>query len=81
MNYRKFKHCAIEFPDGVIGIIGPNGVGKSSLIEAIAWAIYGNEAPIVRTTKEGVLRANAGPNEEWRFLQTRTVNERSRSQS
>lgn len=68
VNYRKFKHCAIEFPDGVIGIIGPNGVGKSSLIEAIAWAIYGNEAPIVRTTKEGVLRANAGPNEECRVF-------------
>jgi exonuclease SbcC len=67
-NYRKFRHCAIEFPDGVIGIIGPNGVGKSSLIEAIAWAIYGNETPIVRTTKEGVLRAGAGPNEECRVL-------------
>ncbi|MDH7507929.1 MAG: SMC family ATPase [Methanomassiliicoccales archaeon] len=67
-NYRKFKHCALEFPDGVIGIIGPNGAGKSSLIEAIAWAIYGNETPIVRTTKEGVIRAGAGPNEECRVL-------------
>ncbi|MCQ5375008.1 MAG: SMC family ATPase [Methanomassiliicoccales archaeon] len=67
-NYRKFRHSVIEFPDGVIGIIGPNGVGKSSLIEAIAWAIYGNETPIVRTTKEGVMRAGAGPNEECRVL-------------
>lgn len=65
-NYRKFRHCTIEFPDGVIGIVGPNGAGKSSLIEAVAWALYGNEAEIVRTTKEQVRWIGAGPGEECR---------------
>jgi len=67
-NYRKFRECSLEFPDGVIGIVGPNGAGKSSLIEAIAWALYGNEAEIVRTTKEQVRWMGAGPNEECKVV-------------
>jgi exonuclease SbcC len=51
-NYRRFRHATIEFPDGVVGIIGHNGAGKSTLIEAISWALYGNEAQ--RTRKEEV---------------------------
>jgi DNA repair exonuclease SbcCD ATPase subunit len=30
-----------EFPEGIIGIVGPNGQGKSNLTRAIAWALYG----------------------------------------
>ncbi|MDD1767396.1 MAG: AAA family ATPase, partial [Methanomassiliicoccales archaeon] len=67
-NYRKFRKCALEFPDGVIGIVGPNGAGKSSLIEAIAWALYGNETEIVRTTKEQVRWMGAGPNDECKVM-------------
>jgi DNA repair protein SbcC/Rad50 len=47
-----------------VGIIGQNGSGKSSLVEAVAWALYGNESSIVRTTKEGIRSSSAGPNEE-----------------
>lgn len=63
-NYRKFRHAALELGEGVTGILGQNGVGKSTLVEAMAWALFGNEASIVRTTKEGVRSAAAGPNEE-----------------
>jgi exonuclease SbcC len=64
INYRKFKKASIEFPEGVIGILGLNGVGKSTIIEAISWALYGNETKIVRTKKEDLKRYGAGPNEE-----------------
>jgi exonuclease SbcC len=47
-----------------VGIVGQNGSGKSSLVEAIAWALYGNESSIVRTTKEGIRSSSAGPNDE-----------------
>ena len=47
-----------------MGIVGQNGSGKSSLVEAIAWALYGNESSIVRTTKEGIRSSSAGPNDE-----------------
>jgi len=44
--------------------VGQNGSGKSSLVEAIAWALYGNESSIVRTTKEGIRSSSAGQNDE-----------------
>lgn len=56
-NYRKFSDVEVEFPDGVTGIIGLNGVGKSSLVEAIAWVLYGHDA--TRTKKEGIKRSQA----------------------
>ena len=53
-NYRQFKEAHIEFPDGVIGLVGLNGTGKSSLVEAVAWALFGNIAS--RTDKERGLK-------------------------
>ncbi|MHC1610896.1 MAG: AAA family ATPase [Candidatus Methanospirareceae archaeon] len=60
-NYRKYKDAYIEFPDGVTGIIGLNGVGKTSLIEAIGWALFGHYA--ARTRKELIKREGASPHE------------------
>jgi exonuclease SbcC len=51
-NYRRFKYAQLDFPDGIVGIIGNNGVGKSTLMEAIAWALYGTEAS--RTGKDEI---------------------------
>jgi len=65
-NYRRFKFAQTEFPDGIIGIIGNNGAGKSTLMEAIAWALYGNEA--ARTGKEEIKRLTAKPQEVSRVI-------------
>lgn len=43
--------------------MGPNGVGKSTLIEAISWALYGNKSES-RNGREGIKRSGAGPHEE-----------------
>jgi DNA repair exonuclease SbcCD ATPase subunit len=41
-GYRQFlEPVHLEFPHGLTGICGPNGVGKSKLIEAIGFALYG----------------------------------------
>jgi len=56
-NYRQYKEATIEFADGITGIIGLNGAGKSTIVEAIAWTIYGNNA--ARTDKEGIKRSSA----------------------
>ena len=63
-NYRKFKHSTIMFPDGVIGLLGVNGAGKSTILEALGWVIFGNIA--ARTTKELIKRDGAGVDEECR---------------
>ena len=59
VNFRQHADTEIAFGDGITGIIGPNGSGKTSLLEAIAWAMYGN--PAARGDKESIrnLRAKA----------------------
>ena len=48
--------CDLEFPDGLIGIRGANGAGKTTIAEAIGWALFGKLRP---GAKIGDLRARA----------------------
>ena len=56
-NYRKFRDEFIEFPRGILGIIGRNGVGKSTIFEAIGWALYGSV--MSRSGKDEIKSQNA----------------------
>lgn len=56
-NYRKHKDTFIEFPDGLFGIVGTNGSGKTTIIEAIAYAVYGAHAS--KTGQELIKREQA----------------------
>ncbi|PHO15064.1 chromosome segregation protein SMC [Malaciobacter marinus] len=40
-NFKKYKNFEIDFYDGLTGIIGKNGSGKSTVFEAILFALYG----------------------------------------
>lgn len=42
-NFKKFRDAEIDFRDGITGILGNNGAGKSSLVEAVFFALYGIE--------------------------------------
>jgi len=55
-NFRKFKNATIEFPDGVTGVVGLNGAGKSTIFEAIAWVLYGPVA--ARTAADQIKTKN-----------------------
>ncbi|HVP97631.1 AAA family ATPase, partial [Methanoregula sp.] len=43
-NFKRFRHEEIRFRDGITGILGNNGTGKSSLVQAIFFALYGVQA-------------------------------------
>lgn len=57
-NFKKFRRAEVEFQDGLTGIIGSNGAGKSTIVEAIAWALYGNRASSIK--RDFIRNAHAG---------------------
>src|SRR5258708_2777107 len=58
-NFRQHVDTFIEFDVGLTGIIGANGSGKTTILEAIAWALYGQDA--ARGKKDSIRSLRAGP--------------------
>src|SRR5258707_13954951 len=58
-NFRQHVRTELNFGTGLTGIIGPNGSGKTTVLEAIAWALYGN--PAIRGTRDSIRFIGAGP--------------------
>ncbi len=56
-NFKRYVKFEIDFEEGLVGIIGKNGSGKSTIFEAILFALYGEFKD--RGYKEIVRNANA----------------------
>jgi exonuclease SbcC len=50
-NFRQHVGTEIRFDSGITGIIGPNGSGKTTILEAIAYALYA----VGRTPKDQIV--------------------------
>ncbi len=61
-NYKKYRDHTLQFAEGLMGIIGRNGSGKSTIFDAIAFALYGD----VRGEKETIRYAKADTKEAVR---------------
>ena len=57
VNFRQHADSTLLFESGLTGIIGPNGVGKTTILEAIKWALYGGDA--TRGTVDSIRFARA----------------------
>ncbi|MGI8510570.1 MAG: AAA family ATPase [Gemmatimonadaceae bacterium] len=58
VNFRQHVRTDIAFDSGVTAIIGENGSGKTTILEAIAWALYGQ--PAIRGQRDGIRFIGAG---------------------
>lgn len=63
-NFRKYVAAEVDLPDGLTGVLGQNGTGKSTLLEAVGWVLYGSDA--ARTGKDDIRRQSASSNDVCR---------------
>lgn len=76
IDFRCYEAADLELPSGVTVVVGGNGAGKTSLLEAIGWAALGRsfrgvpDAALVRAgVDQAILRAEiVGAGEETRHL-------------
>ncbi len=61
-NFKRFRDQEIRFRDGITGILGNNGTGKSSIVEAIFFALYGVQATGI--SSDYIVSSFASPKEK-----------------
>ncbi len=42
-NYKQYTSLSLDFREGLVGIIGKNGAGKSTIFEAILYCLFGRD--------------------------------------
>ena len=55
-NFRKHRQLKLKLKEGITGIVGDNGTGKSSIIEALLFALTGN---LFNGTKDDAISVGA----------------------
>jgi DNA repair protein SbcC/Rad50 len=54
-NYKQLRDPVELYPpEGAIGVVGPNGTGKSTLFETILWAFFGSKGAGLRFANESI---------------------------
>ena len=62
-GFKSFAHSTeILIEDGVTGIIGPNGCGKSNIFEAIRWVMGESSSKSLRSSSQDEIIFNGTPN-------------------
>ena len=48
-----FEKASIAFPSGICAVVGPNGCGKSNLVDAILWVLGEQRTSLMRLKQMG----------------------------
>ena len=55
LRIRGFKSfadpCVLQFKQGITGVVGPNGCGKSNLMDAVRWVLGEQRSSVLRVTR------------------------------
>jgi exonuclease SbcC len=65
-NFKRFRFIEINFKDGITGILGNNGTGKSSLVTAILFALYGVKGSGI--SGDYIVSSFAGPKDKCEVI-------------
>jgi len=56
INFQGFKFFLnktdLSFGEGITAVVGPNGCGKSNIVDAIRWILGEQKISILRSTKK-----------------------------
>jgi DNA repair exonuclease SbcCD ATPase subunit len=53
-NFRRYQDFGYDFGPGITLFIGPNGIGKTSIAESLAWCLFGGKC--LRTKQDDIVR-------------------------
>lgn len=67
-NFKRFRNQEILFQDGITGIVGNNGTGKSSIVTAILFALYGLQGTGI--DGDHIVSSLAGPQDVCEYAWT-----------
>ena len=61
-NWRSFERLDLSFESGTTFVVAPNGVGKSSLVLGLAWAVFGDHSNVDSKSciRAGLIRRKPG---------------------